>query len=161
MDTHNTHEHPPLTVLAPKTWTVLARAFHALKHYDRCSISENAHMPLSEFAIMEALYHKGSMNIKTLMAKMLMPLTSGAISIALDRLSTQGYITRSTCPKDRRVRYIMLTPEGHAHMAQLFERHAQALVRVVHEAQLDPEALLQLIQSLKQLGYAAAKLPPP
>ena len=67
-------------------------------------------MCLSDFAILEALLHKGPQSVKELGRRI--ELTSGSMTTAIDRLEARRLVTRADHATDRRAWVIHLTPEG-------------------------------------------------
>src|ERR1700758_4054144 len=105
-------------------WLVLWKAFrsveaHALRHI------ATQDMCLSDFGVLEALFHKGPLNIKELGAKVL--LTSGSMTAALDRLERRGLIEREENAEDRRARLVRLTGAGTTLIREAFEEHTKAM----------------------------------
>src|SRR5258708_40212975 len=64
----------------------------------------------SDFAVLEALLHKGPLPVNEIGKKIL--LTSGSITVAIDRLETKGLVQRRASGTDRRGRIVHLTKEG-------------------------------------------------
>lgn len=50
-------------------------------------------------------------------------VSAGNITAIVDRLSTEGYITRTADPQDRRVQIIRMTAEGRAYFAKMAAAH--------------------------------------
>jgi MarR family transcriptional regulator, 2-MHQ and catechol-resistance regulon repressor len=94
---------------APKLWIVLARCHHALAMLVERDIA-GLGLCLSDFAVLEALLHKGPLTISEIQAKVL--LASGSMTAAVDRLESRGLALRKSMASDRRARRIELTPEG-------------------------------------------------
>jgi len=65
-------------------------------------------------------------------------MTSGGMTVALDRLERKGMLTRSPNPADRRGSLVRLTPAGLALINQAMERHAETEQRLI-EALSDAE----------------------
>src|SRR5579872_6110397 len=93
------------------TWLVLMKAHRALARHAKRSI-EAAEMCFSDFAILEALLHKGAQTVSDLGHRI--DLTSGSMTAAIDRLEARKLVSRSDHPTDRRTWLIQLTPAGHA-----------------------------------------------
>src|SRR2546425_12060807 len=72
---------------------VLWKAARAVQAYAEKSISE-LEMCGSDFAVLEALLHKGPLPINEIGKKVL--LTSGSITVAVDRLETKGLVDRKS-----------------------------------------------------------------
>src|SRR5580700_188171 len=109
---------------APKLWIVLSKCHHALVLLAEQSIVQ-AGLCTSDFAVLEALLHKGPLTITAIQAKVL--LASGSMTAAVDRLEKKGLLVRKTTPTDRRARLLELTSEGLRTAKALFEKHAQDL----------------------------------
>jgi MarR family 2-MHQ and catechol resistance regulon transcriptional repressor len=110
-------------------------------------------MCLSDFAVLETLLHKGSLNVQELGAKVM--LTSGSMTAALDRMERRGLIKREEDEKDRRARAVRLTETGERLIRAAFEDHKQAMEQAVGGIQKrDREGLIEL---LRQVGLGAAK----
>lgn len=136
--------------LSLKLWVVLARAFRALADRSRCDV-ERHELTGSEFAILEALYHKGDLPIGDLGERVL--LTSGSMTYVVDKLARRGLLTRRRCSQDQRVRYASISAAGRRLMASIFPDHAEAIRRAT--AGLSPEEKRVATALLKRLGLAA------
>ena len=85
---------------------VLWKALRAVSAYAEESISE-LEMCGSDFAVLEALLHKGPLPVNEIGKKVL--LTSGSITVAVDRLETKRLVERRAHGTDRRTRIVHLT----------------------------------------------------
>jgi MarR family 2-MHQ and catechol resistance regulon transcriptional repressor len=139
---------------ALKLWVALARAYNAVAERVSEDVARHELTP-TEFAILEALYHKGPMLLGEVQRKIL--VTSGGITYLVDRLADKGLVKREECPEDRRARYAVLTPSGQALIRRIFPAHAarieQALSGLTTSEQRDVTALI------RKLGLAAAAEP--
>src|SRR6266480_5156474 len=88
---------------------VLWKAARAAEGYAEKSIVE-LEMCGSDFAVLEALLHKGPLPVNEIGKKVL--LTSGSITVAVDRLETKGFVERRAHETDRRTRVVHLTKSG-------------------------------------------------
>src|SRR5436309_14149208 len=88
---------------------VLWKAARAVEAYAEESVSQ-LEMCGSDFAVLEALLHKGPLPVNEIGKKIL--LTSGSITVAVDRLETKGLVERRAHGTDRRARIVHLTKEG-------------------------------------------------
>jgi MarR family 2-MHQ and catechol resistance regulon transcriptional repressor len=139
---------------ALKLLIVMARAFNAVTEYVGKEDMERHGITPTEFAILEALYHKGPLLLGEVQRKIL--VTSGGITYLVDRLVEKGLVKREQCPEDRRARYAVLTPAGQALIKKIFPAHAarieQAMSGLTQAEQREATALL------RKLGLAAASL---
>src|ERR1044072_3363463 len=93
------------------TWLVLMKAHRTLTRHATRSI-EALDMCLSDFAILEALLHKGPQSVRELGRRIDLP--SESMTVAIDRLETRRLVARAEHPTDRRAWVIRLTPTGKA-----------------------------------------------
>ena len=137
---------------ALKLFVVLNRATAVLRQRAEADVTRHG-LTLGEFAVMEALYHRGDMLQGELQEKVL--VTSGGITYLVDRLVEQGYVERKLCATDRRARYASLTAAGRHLMAAIFPEHAEALEEAA--AGLTLEEKRQAVRLIRQLGRHAAE----
>jgi MarR family 2-MHQ and catechol resistance regulon transcriptional repressor len=132
------------------TWLVLMKAHRSLKRHAERSI-EALDMCLSDFAILEALLHKGPQSVRDLGQRI--DLTSGSMTTAIDRLETRGLVSRVDHATDRRTWVIHLTAEGRALISKVFAGHEQAMDRAMRG--LSKSERSTLTNLLKRLGTTA------
>lgn len=144
-------EVTPDTATALKLFIVLARAQGAVSAHAAADVARHG-LTLTEFAILEALYHRGAMLLGEVQRRIL--VSSGGITFLVDRLVAKGLVERQQCPTDRRARYATLTDAGTALLASIFPEHADTLVRAL--GALDSEEQATVTRLLKRLGHAAA-----
>jgi MarR family 2-MHQ and catechol resistance regulon transcriptional repressor len=130
-------------------WNVLMKAHHALREVALHSI-ENTGMCFSDFAVLEALLHKGPMAVNAIGVKV--HLTSGSITTAVGRLESRGLVTRQNDAADRRSRIVDLTEEGRKTIETLFAAHESDMNRALDV--LAASERMELIGLLKKLGRA-------
>jgi MarR family transcriptional regulator, 2-MHQ and catechol-resistance regulon repressor len=135
---------------AVHTWLVLMKAHGSLKRHAERSI-EALDMCLSDFAILEALLHKGPQSVRDLGRRI--DLTSGSMTTAIDRLEARGLVTRADHATDRRTWVIHLTSEGRKLISKVFAEHEQAMDRAMRG--LSKSELSTLTDLLKRLGTTA------
>src|SRR3977135_1827667 len=107
----------------------------------------------SDFAVLEALLHKGSLPVNEIGKKVL--LTSGSITVAVDRLEAKGLVQRRAHGTDRRARIVNLTKSGRKLITRIYADHAADMERLA-SASLNRAERKTLIGLLKKIGYAAA-----
>src|SRR5213596_236665 len=131
---------------------VLWKAARAVQAYAEKSVSE-LEMCGSDFAVLEALLHKGPLPVNEIGRKIL--LTSGSITVAVDRLEKRRLVERRAHGTDRRARVVHLTREGKKLIARAYAQHAADLERLA-SASLTTTERATLIRLLKKIGYKAA-----
>src|SRR5262249_44981239 len=145
---------PPATRKADTTaihaWLVLMKAHRTLSRHAKRSI-EAAAMCFSDFAILEALLHKGPQTVSELGHRI--DLTSGSMTTAIDRLEQRRLVSRSDHPTDRRTWVIHLTSEGGALIKKVFAEHVEAMEQAMRGISKTERATLTVL--LKRLGTTA------
>jgi len=131
---------------------VLWKAARAVEDYATQSIT-HLEMCGSDFAVLEALLHKGPLPVNEIGKKVL--LTSGSITVAVDRLETRGLVERRAHGSDRRARIVHLTKEGQKIISRVFADHAADMEHLA-AASLTRAERATLIRLLKKIGYEAA-----
>jgi MarR family 2-MHQ and catechol resistance regulon transcriptional repressor len=131
---------------------VLWKAASAVQACAEKSIAE-LEMCGSDFAVLEALLHKGPLPVNEIGKKVL--LTSGSITVAVDRLETKGLVERRAHGTDRRARIVHLTKEGRNVTRRVYADHAADMERL-SSASLTRAERKTLIRLLKKIGYQAA-----
>jgi MarR family transcriptional regulator, 2-MHQ and catechol-resistance regulon repressor len=137
--------------LALKLYVVLARARTSVARRADADIARHG-LSTGEFAILEALHHKGPLLLGELQRKIL--VSSGGVTYLVDRLVAAGLVERRDCAEDRRARYGALTSKGEALMTEIFPAHAAAIEEAT--AGLDADEKRSAIELLKRLGRGAA-----
>jgi MarR family transcriptional regulator, 2-MHQ and catechol-resistance regulon repressor len=132
---------------------VLWKAARAVEAYAENSVSQ-LQMCGSDFAVLEALLHKGPLPVNEIGKKVL--LTSGSITSAVDRLEDKGLVQRRAHNTDRRTKIVHLTKEGKKLITTVYADHAADMERLA-SASLTKKDRETLIRLLKQIGYEAAQ----
>ncbi|MEK5233573.1 MarR family transcriptional regulator [Lysinibacillus sp. FSL K6-0232] len=135
-----------------KAFTVLFRAYQAIQDATKKDLLQYDLNP-TEFSVLEFLYHHGEQPVQVIGKKIL--IASSSITYVIDKLEHKGYVLRKACPKDRRVTYILLTPEGYTLMEETFPKHEQKINEIFKV--LEPQELDTMILSLKKVGKNAIK----
>jgi MarR family transcriptional regulator, 2-MHQ and catechol-resistance regulon repressor len=131
---------------------VLWKAARAVQAYAEKSVSE-LELCGSDFAGLEALLHKGPLPVNEIGKKVL--LTSGSITVAVDRLEKKGLVERRAADIDRRARIVHLTKEGRRLITRAYAEHAADMEQLA-SASLTTAERATLIRLMKKLGYEAA-----
>lgn len=135
---------------ALKMLTVMLRASQTVEELLRKDMQQ-FHINLTEFAVLELLYHKGDQPIQKIGEKIL--ITSGSITYVVDKLQQKGYVQRVACPTDRRVTFTALTNEGRQFFEEIFPKHKQLVEEIF--SPLNEKEVAQLIINLKKVGLHA------
>lgn len=78
-------------------------------------------LSVSEFGVLEMLYHKGEQPVQKIAEKVL--VTSGTITYVIDKLQKKNLVSRKNCEKDRRIFYVCLTNLGEQMISDIFPKH--------------------------------------
>jgi|ERR1043166_3402 MarR family 2-MHQ and catechol resistance regulon transcriptional repressor len=131
---------------------VMWKALSAVQGFAEKSIAE-LEMCSSDFAVLEALLHKGPLPINEIGRKI--QLTSGSITVAVDRLEKKGLVERRAHGTDRRARVAHLTKTGSKLITRIYADHAADMERLAATSLTKAERKT-LIGLLKKIGYEAA-----
>ena len=143
----------PAEGVALKLLVVLARAHAAVTAHLHAHVATHG-LTLTEFGILEVLYHKGPLLLGEVQRRIL--VSSGGVTYLVDRLERKGLVERRACPEDRRARYAALTGEGEALISRIFPEHAEMIARVMGSLTLEEQR--QATDLLRRLGHGAASL---
>lgn len=134
---------------------VLWKAAKAVEGVDKASIAQTG-LGLSDFAIMEALLHKGPLPINRIGEKVL--LTSGSMTAAINRVEKKGFVKRIQDPSDGRCFYVHLTKKGRRTIKTAYGIHERNLEKIA--AGLTNTEREELLRLLKKVGMFAESLDP-
>lgn len=126
---------------------------HAFKSID---VSAHRHIrdygiSITEFGVLEVLYHRGKQTINQLRERVL--VASSSISYVVQELEADGFVKKEKCNKDKRVTYIHLTREGRALITKIFPDHTAIIDEIMSD--LSSEDIAQLTEWLKIIGKKA------
>ncbi len=110
--------------LALRTYVRLLRAANAARSCASRHLGDTG-LTLSQFAVLEALYHLGPMSLTDIAQKIL--TTAGNLTMVAGNLEKCGLVLRQQSPEDRRVSILALTSKGKTLMRGLFPLHAAAI----------------------------------
>jgi DNA-binding MarR family transcriptional regulator len=90
-------------------WLIMLKAWQSMSRYVLPTLLEEG-LGESDFRVLEVLLHKGPMPVNVIGPKV--DLNPGSVSVAVDRLYKQGFVSRVESARDRRVRTVALTDNG-------------------------------------------------
>lgn len=102
---------------------------------------------ISEFGVLEMLYHKGDQPVQKVAEKIL--VTSGTITYVINKLEKKELVVRRKCEKDKRIFYVSLTDKGREFISDIFPKHKEFLDNLFSE--LDERTKRELVDNLIQL----------
>ena len=133
--------------LALATYVRLMRAANAARNHAARHLGGTV-LTLTQFAVLEALYHLGPMSLSDIAGKIL--TTGGNLTMVLGNLERIGLAHRQKCAEDRRVLIVVLTAKGKALIRKLFPEHAAAIAEFM--GALSPAEQEQLGSLCRKLG---------
>ncbi|ALC17858.1 transcriptional regulator, MarR family [Desulfuromonas soudanensis] len=135
------------TYRALNTYTKLMRAAESVTSRAHRILAEPK-LTLSQFGVLEALYHKGPLCQRDIAAKILK--SAGNITLVIDNLEKRGLVRRERDNEDRRYLTIHLTAAGTSLISTVF---ADVETKIVAEmASLDEKEQELLGRLCKKLG---------
>ncbi|GEN87869.1 MarR family transcriptional regulator [Oceanobacillus sp. FSL W8-0428] len=137
--------------LSLKTFVITMKASKALEEVTKQDIKKHG-MRASDFAILEALYHKGRQTIREISESVL--ISTGSITYVIDKLEKKELLIRTNCPDDRRAVYLEITDRGKQTMDDIFPKH-QLVIEELFEgiSESDKETVIEV---LKKVGHKAS-----
>lgn len=136
-------------VLALNTWIKLARASDTVFKSIKPSMTSNG-LTHTQFAVLESLWHLGSMSQIGLGTKLLR--TSGNIVKVIDNLERDGLVQRIKNKQDRRAHIIILTEKGECLIKKCFQNHVKVILNTF--SCLSRKEQEELSYLCKKLGMA-------
>ncbi|MDU0458761.1 MAG: MarR family transcriptional regulator [Geobacteraceae bacterium] len=135
------------TYLALNTYTKLMRAAESVTN--RTSrVMAAAGLTISQFGVLEALYHKGPLCQRDVAAKILK--STGNITLVIDNLEKSALVRRERDTGDRRYLTVHLTKSGSELIAKVFVDVEAAIVAEMGSLNGDEQELLGKL--CKKLG---------
>ncbi|UFS62575.1 MarR family winged helix-turn-helix transcriptional regulator [Sulfurimonas sp. HSL-3221] len=128
----------------------LSRAFNKLRAKETATIADQG-MTMAQFAILEALYHLGTLRIGQITELILS--TPGNITVVIKNLESKGWIRVYPSETDRRIRMVEITETGQSLIAAHFPEHVRNLA-AWYGAALETEELHTLSRLLRKLEKA-------
>lgn len=98
----------------------LSRGLRAV-HRKSETLFRSHNLTLAQFAVLEALYHKGELTVGALIESVLS--TSGNMTVVIRNLEQHGLVCRKPNPADGRSFLVCLTDRGEALIAKVFTAH--------------------------------------
>jgi MarR family 2-MHQ and catechol resistance regulon transcriptional repressor len=132
---------------ALSAYVKLERAAGAAFAYARVGLEEEG-LTLSQFAVLEALYHLGPLFLGDLARRIL--TSSGNLTLVVDNLQKRGLVKRKQQGKDKRFILAAITPAGTKLIARIFPEHARRITEIM--ARLKPDEQQRLGDLCRKLG---------
>ncbi len=136
----------PNQALALETFVKLMRAAESVSTRVHAHLAD-VRLSISQFGVLEALYHLGPMCQRDIAEKILK--SSGNLTLVIDNLQKRGLVLRQRDQQDRRFTIIELTVEGKGLIEGFFPGHARKISGVM--AALSKEELRELSRLCRKL----------
>jgi MarR family 2-MHQ and catechol resistance regulon transcriptional repressor len=130
----------------------LGRSMQAIERGVRPHLVECG-LGLTEFAVLEVLYHKGALPLGEIRDRIL--VTGASTTYVVKKLEERGLMRRRTSDEDQRVVFGELTPKGRALMDDVFPAHVDRLRHVM--CGLSPAQKRAAAQLLRRLSHEARR----
>ena len=128
-------------------WIRLSRASDSVFKKIKPSMVQY-NLSTTQFSVLEALLHLGSLSQKTIGQKLLR--SSGNVVKVVDNLERDGFVRREQNKKDRRANLIVLTDLGNKVIKKIFPHHVKSIVKTF--SLLNEEEQAELSRLCKKLG---------
>lgn len=126
-------------IRALNTFIKLTRSSDALMaRLSNCGSLEG--LTISQFGVLETLYHLGPMCQSELGGKLLK--SGGNITLVIDNLEKQGWVRRQRDTEDRRMVFVHLTDAGREHIARIFPQHLKQIIKELSKLTGEEQELL-------------------
>ena len=112
-------------VRALSAYVKLVRASETIASRIQRHVTE-AGLSVSQFGVLEALYHLGPLSQASIAKKVLK--STGNITMVIDNLEKRSLVKRERQQDDRRFYSVQLTAEGKKLIGSIFPRHAALIV---------------------------------
>ncbi|WP_430612659.1 MarR family winged helix-turn-helix transcriptional regulator [Enterococcus sp. DIV0876] len=98
---------------------------------------------ITEFSVMELLYHRGTQATQAIKEKIL--IASSSTTYVIDQLEKKGYVKRQQSDQDQRISLVSLTEPGRKLIEDIFPTHAQQIDQRFGEISMEELANLKTI----------------
>ena len=106
---------------------------------------------ITEFSVLETLYHKGQQTIHQIGNSIL--ISSGSMTYVIDKLEKKDLLKRTDCPNDRRAIFIVLTPKGEDLMDKIMPEYQEFINHMFDSLNTEEAGMLvKLLQKIKTIG---------
>ncbi len=104
-------------------------------------------LTITQFAVLEALYNKGSLNVGDIQRLILG--TSGNVPLVIKNLEKESLVSRKKSEKDGRISIIELTEKGHNLVAKVYPLQQKRLLKLFENVdEHDKQSTIDLLQRI-------------
>ena len=130
-----------------KTLIALTRSTQSV-HKREYKVIKDGGLTISQFAVLEVLYHKGDLRVSEILDKIL--ATGGNMTVVIDNLEKDDLVQRCSDPNDRRVNLISITDKGRNLINEIFPIHLENINDIFSSLTIEEKKML--ISLLKKLS---------
>ncbi|MCQ4936151.1 MULTISPECIES: MarR family winged helix-turn-helix transcriptional regulator [Anaerotignum] len=129
---------------------ILIGLHRAVNYIDRQSakIFTEYKLSMGQFAVLEALYHKGDATVGEIQERILS--SSGTMPLIINNLEKRGYLIRKTDSKDKRRCILHITPQGEEIIGEVYPRNEAKIIELM--SYWTEEEKEQMVTLLKKFG---------
>lgn len=139
--------------VALNSYVRLMRAANSVRNFAARQLNDTG-LTLTQFAVLEALYHLGPMSLTDVARKIL--TTGGNLTMVVGNLEKQALVHRQCSPEDARVYIVSLSAKGKTLMREVFPKHAAAITMLFEV--LRPEEQKQLGELCRKIGMQSGEI---
>lgn len=115
-------------------------------------VYQKYHITKTQFAVMEALYHKGSLTQCDL--RRLILTTTGNLPVVVRNLLAQDYIEKNVDEKDKRRQILTISSKGKQLMEQVFPENKNCIEQIFSVwNEKDKEEFMKILQKFRKEYY--------
>lgn len=104
----------------------------------------------SQFAVLEALYHKGDLSIGEVQEKILS--SSGTIPVIIKNLKKEGFLEKSTDERDKRRSILHITQKGRQLMDIVYPENEAVIISMMNTwSKEEQEEILNYMRKFKDI----------
>lgn len=104
-----------------------------------------------QFGVLEALYHKGDLKVCEIIEKTLS--TGGNMTVVINNLEKEGFISRYRDPEDGRAYKVSITQKGKNLISEIWPLHLEVMESKFNLLDIkDKEDLLKILKKMNGLG---------
>ena len=96
---------------------------------------------LSDFSVLDALYHNGKQNIQQIISNQVFHASS-TMTYIIDKLENKGWINRIDCHEDGRVVYVSITEQGRLLMEKVMPHYRKVIQDIFQEINIEEKKMM-------------------
>ena len=136
-----------LTKLNGKVIIALSRSLRTIHQKSELMFRQNG-LTMAQFAVLEALLHKGDMTVQALIEAVLS--SSGNMTVVIRNLERQGWVKRAKNPEDSRSFVICLSEQGKALITTVFAQHMNLVETALSPlSNVEKESVINILKKLQ------------